>query len=432
MIKVKINKTLKEKEKFIGGAADNMPDSDFDPNLLKKGKEKEMHDHGLNAAEADEIAKDELVLDPEGYASELKESIPDKQLNFYVLIGPPAVGKSTWVKENFEDTGKDYAVIGKDVFIEKGISKIYGFTAAELYVKNPTPEQKQALEELNHMFESAFASILDHRVPNVIVDMMNVDPRMRKLVIDKVKDRYPEYKIIGVKFEFEGHEEDVMKADAERAKARRGERTAIGRDYIANAIKKFRENPPSKEEGFDEIISYNRFKEPEQMNEYNHRQFIDWLSGEMQNEEEENRLLIESKLSKYWKIRAARRAKNAERNWPNKVDREWALKEQEKSLTINNTVHEYFEKELDQSEQMVGEIDDVLKSIKKTNKIKKETKLEHPATATKRRKNNKSISVPTHPEYGGVAKGYKKKSKKMGGATLAPGEAFGPMEEEKA
>ena len=81
---------------------------------------------------------------------------------------------------------------------------------------------------------------------------------------------------------------------------------------------------------------------------------------------------------------------------------------------------------------MLGEIDDMMRDIKKGRdaiRMKREAKkaaLQHPRDATKTRKNGKSLSVPTRPTYGGVAKGYRKKSKKMGGATLAPGESFGP------
>lgn len=433
MIKIKLAKSLKEREKFIGGAADGMPDSDFDPEILKKGIEKEKHDHGLNDEEADEIAKDELVLDPEGYTDELKEVIENKSLNFYVLIGPPAVGKSTWIQQNFEDKGKEYKVIGKDQIIEKLLSKIYGFTAANLYKKDKTPEEAQALQELEHMFNSVFGSVLDNRTPNVIVDMMNVDKRARTAIIDKVKDRYPEYKIIAVKFEFEGHEDDVIKSDAERAKKRAGERVAIDPAYIVNAMRKFKEQPPTPEEGFDEIITYNRFKEPQKMNEdYNHKQFIEWLNSESEKKETNDKLLVEAKLSVYWRKRAARRAKNGERQWPNKIDRDWALKEQEKSLQVNDSVHKLFEKELEESEEMLGEIDYVMTNIrkerKKKAKMKQETQMLKPQDRVKKKK---SLSKPLKPEYGGVAKGARKHAKQQGGPAIAPGESFGPMEEEK-
>jgi hypothetical protein len=64
-------------------------------------------------------------------------------------------------------------------------------------------------------------------------------------------------------------------------------------------------------------------------------------------------------------------------------------------------------------------------------KMRRETKqsFDHPANATQKRKKGKSLSVATHPEYGGVKKGFDKKKKKINGPVVAPGESFGPAEE---
>lgn len=171
------------------------------------------------------------------------------------------------------------------------------------------------------------------------------------------------------------------------------------------------------------------------MNNYNHKQFIDWLNGEMEkNNEQDSKLLVEGKLSKYWKARAKRRALKAERCWPNAIDRDWALEEQEKSTKMNSAIHALFEKELEESEEMLGEIDHVMKAIKKGRhalKMKREAKkqsLEHPAKATARRKNAKSLSkkYPPHKKGETVGGYYRKAAKKLGGASVASGESFGP------
>ncbi len=170
------------------------------------------------------------------------------------------------------------------------------------------------------------------------------------------------------------------------------------------------------------------------MSEYNHKQYIEWLNGELTKQEQaDDKLLIEAKLSEYWKKRAARRAKNAKRNWPNAIDRNWALQEQEKSTSLDNTIRTLFEKELEESEEMVDDIGSVMRKIKKERarlKMQREAaKLQHPRDATATRAKGKSLSVPMKPEYGGVAKGFKKKAKKLkkkGIAAAAPGETIGP------
>lgn len=171
------------------------------------------------------------------------------------------------------------------------------------------------------------------------------------------------------------------------------------------------------------------------MDNYNHKQFVDWLNGEMQKvNEQDNKLLVEAKLSKYWKARAKRRALKAERQWPNTVDRDWAIQEQEKSSKMNSVIHALFEKELEESEEMLGEIDHVMKAIKKGRnaiKMKREAKkqtLDHPADATAKRAKGKSLSkpYPKHKKGETVGGYYRKASKKLGGIGLAPGESFGP------
>lgn len=225
-----------ETEEFIGGAGDNKPDSAFDPKLLQKGIDKEIHDHGLNTAQASEIAKDELTMNLKDYSKELKE-------------------------------------------------------------------------------------------------------------------------------------------------------------------------------GFD----YNKFR--------------DWLNQEIEKKQESN-LLIEKNLSKYWEVRAARRAKDAGRPRRSKKDNDWAQKQQNKSTEMNNTIYSFFEKELEESEDILGEIDNMMRGIKnkhKKIKLKREAKkqtLDHPAEATAKRKKGKSLSKIKKPKYGGVAKGFKQNSKD--GPTVSPAGSFGP------
>lgn len=58
---------LGKKDLMPGGQGDDLPDSDFDPESLKRGVAAEMKEHGLDEARAKEIAKDHLVEDPNYY-----------------------------------------------------------------------------------------------------------------------------------------------------------------------------------------------------------------------------------------------------------------------------------------------------------------------------------------------------------------------------
>jgi hypothetical protein len=134
-----------------------------------------------------------------------------------------------------------------------------------------------------------------------------------------------------------------------------------------------------------------------------------------------------NKLSSYWKKRAKRRAIKAKRTWPNSKDRKWALEEQEKSSKMNSDIYNLFEKELDINEELTITIEEFLKKMKKMREDMRIQKF-GPNTPDKSKK-SLSKSYPKHKKGETVGGYYRKASKKLGGATLAPGESFGPAEE---
>ncbi len=115
------------------------------------------------------------------------------------------------------------------------------------------------------------------------------------------------------------------------------------------------------------------------------------------------------KLSKYWKIRAKRRADRGGRGYPNKVDESWALEQQTKSESINNRINKLFEKELTVGEELSDNIDEYIKKIEE----ERASMFKMPKSLGKNKKPKGSISVALGPVYGGVAKGYRKKLKKL-------------------
>jgi hypothetical protein len=78
-----------------------------------------------------------------------------------------------------------------------------------------------------------------------------------------------------------------------------------------------------------------------------------------------NYQLRESKvnLSKYWKQRAKARAKRAGRSNRSKVDKEWASGQQGKSEAINSTFMSLYEKDLEMSEELQDNVENMLKKF---------------------------------------------------------------------
>ena len=131
-----------------------------------------------------------------------------------------------------------------------------------------------------------------------------------------------------------------------------------------------------------------------------------------------------NKLSNYWKKRAKRRAIKAKRTWPNKVDRKWALEEQEKSSKMNKSINSLFEKELEMSEELSGSIEELLKKMKKMREQMRIQKF-GPGTPNKSKK-SLSKPYPKHKKGETVGGYYRKAAKKLGGVAAAPGETIGP------
>lgn len=262
-----------------------------------------------------------------------------EQKNFYILVGPPAVGKSTWIKKNFVDKGKDFEVISNDDIIEKIIYPKYGLTAKDIWLKDPNKSEKaiEAFKEVRKLIADRIKEVITKRPSNIIIDGINATKRSRAESL-RIANMVPEYKKIAVKFEFAGHEDKVLQADITRAKERHGERTPMKPEEIRAKMASITADPPTTAEGFDEVVSYNRFTAP----------------------------LNEARLSTYWKVRAARRAKNASRKWPNSVDRNWALSQQDKSQSINNSIQNIFQKELDETEGVLDDVGKMMRRVKKT------------------------------------------------------------------
>ena len=154
--------------------------------------------------------------------------------------------------------------------------------------------------------------------------------------------------------------------------------------------------------------------------------------------------LEEGRLSKYWKYRAERRSKNAKREPKNEVDKNWAKEQQEKSSKINSRIHKLAEKEIQQTEEITEEVEAFLERVKKDREEYKKRMLEKASLKSpKDKRSKKTLPNPysdakvtdefpfSKDRTGGVAKVYRKRSKKAGGPTMASGETRGQMEEGK-
>jgi len=196
----------------------------------------------------------------------------------FVLIGPPSVGKSTWIQGTF--AGTDPYIVNRDDLAEQ-VASSYGWTYDDMFVGPPTDAQIgdvdekygevvkspgwmtwQALSfskilEANNRVEAEFTSRVAGAKgqDNIVVDMTNMNAPARKRALSIIQGSEGEYEKIAVVFEFEGAEDVIQKIALKRAETakRMGKSKTVPPAAIQRMFAAFQK--PSGDEGFDKVLS---------------------------------------------------------------------------------------------------------------------------------------------------------------------------------
>ena len=148
---------------------------------------------------------------------------------FYMLIGIPASGKSTWLKKNMKPNS---VIVSSDDYIEKEAKRL-GKTYSEVFASTV----KAAHAHMNSALKQA---IKDKK--NIYWDQTNLNEKTRN---GKLANIPSGYKKTAVYFKAPSGTEL-----ARRLNSRPGKEIPV--DVMVNMIKTI--TKPSKSEGFDEII----------------------------------------------------------------------------------------------------------------------------------------------------------------------------------
>jgi len=153
--------------------------------------------------------------------------------HIFMLIGPPSIGKSTWIRENVPDA----FVISSDETVEAA-AKARGFSYDDLFAGYPTQEEidtgfdhprygpigdqqvswkkwapkafqktnlaeKEADDEMTRLKKASTTS-----GKPIVIDMTNTNAGGRKFMMGQINPG-PNFVKVGVVFEFAGAEEDI-------------------------------------------------------------------------------------------------------------------------------------------------------------------------------------------------------------------------------
>ena len=222
------------------------------------------------------------------YIKFVKENLQNTNKTIYVLVGPPSVGKSTWIKQTFVDV--EPYTINRDEIVEQ-VSKTYGWTYDDLYV-GPLPEQKEGdvsekygtvvkspeymtwqplsydkVMEANGKVGELFSKKVSEAKgqENIVVDMTNMNAGSRVGALKAIEGVEHEYRKVAVVFNFKGAEDIIKKVALKRAEESKikGESKTIPQEAFDRMFKSFQEISP--EEGFDEVVNVDNTEKLKQV-----------------------------------------------------------------------------------------------------------------------------------------------------------------------
>ena len=150
-------------------------------------------------------------------------------------------------------------------------------------------------------------------------------------------------------------------------------------------------------------------------NDFDQLDYYRWLAESKDKQKAE--------LSDYWHDRAKRRAKTNGRRYPNKIDEAWALEQYDKSKQMESAFKN-LEMEMSEAEEGLSEAKGKMKAKLKPfgPKVKSEK-----TPYSGQTKGGKNFPFDDKSRLGRT-KAFKARAKKV--PAVAPGEAFGPMEEQ--
>jgi GTPase Era involved in 16S rRNA processing len=186
----------------------------------------------------------EVIAVKESYTLLEGQEKPENKV--YVMVGPPGVGKSTYIKNN--SAMKNCIIISRDSIVER-VAEENGYTYTELF--NNTPE----IKELNKQIDQELENNINNASKggrDVVVDKTNMNIKARASILN----RFPRNKFTRIALDFMpdiSNFDNLMKSNEFRniELTKSGKNKNISRLVLQMMFDRY--EPPTEEEGFDRV-----------------------------------------------------------------------------------------------------------------------------------------------------------------------------------
>jgi len=172
--------------------------------------------------------------------------VNDMRPKLYVLVGPPAIGKSTWVRLNVPGA----YLINRDDLVDD-VRVPLGLKYDQMF----RPENRRHQSEVDRLHRENIAGAVASG-KDIVVDMTNMGVSSRRNALRVIQGHEAEYEKIAVFFDHRG-KESLVRDNLRRRAEKLGDKN-IPYDVMTGMFDRF--EIPTEAEGFDRVISADTTK----------------------------------------------------------------------------------------------------------------------------------------------------------------------------
>jgi predicted kinase len=158
----------------------------------------------------------------------------------FVLVGPPSIGKTSWVDDNYPDA----YLVSRDDCVDT-VRQPLGLRYSDMFSPQNLSRYRK---DIDLLFKENVKCALDSD-RDIVVDLTNMGAKARRRALGIIRGRESQFTTVAVVFDHRGKEQLVWESVQRRAK--RINDKFVPRHILADMFQRF--EMPTTSEGFDRV-----------------------------------------------------------------------------------------------------------------------------------------------------------------------------------